>query len=301
MNAEFLAFHGVNTLILVLVSWSVFIAWRASMFTLGFHGMVAVGAYSAALVLRATGTTEPSILLFIATLVAAAGGAAVFALMLIALFTRVSSDYFAVGTLAAAEMVRIVLSNTSYLGGSLGFQTPDLVALQHRSAIYLVLLVVAALLLLTALVWYQTLLNAPYGLAISAVNCDAQMAEFLGVDSRGLRTGIFVIGSAFAGLAGALTLNLKLSVTPSDFGFVAYINVLLVVILASKSHYRLLLWGAIVYGLAEAIRSNVFGLDPAIASYREMLLASVLLTILLVKAWIERPSVDGLAEAEERR
>lgn len=288
MSGEFLAFHGINTLLLVLVSWSVMIAWRASMFTLGHHGMVSAGAYSAAFAIRALDLTEPSVPLFLVVLLAAVLGAALFALVLMGLFSRVASDYFAVGTLAAAEMLRVGLSNTFYLGGSLGFATRDLVPLSSRLSSYLALLILAGAAVAAAYFWYSGVTRSPYGLAISAINQDAHMAEYLGVDSRRLRTVVFVVGSAFAGLAGGLTLHLKQSIIPSDFGFVAYISVLLVVILAGDSQRRLLVWAVVVYGLSEAVRSNVFGLDPALASYREMLLTTALLVILLVRAWLER-------------
>jgi branched-chain amino acid transport system permease protein len=110
---------------------------------------------------------------------------------------RLRGPYFAIGTLAVAEILRItvgsVLPEVSYLPG------PLLAGYRLLPRYYLALALTAAV---TLAAWWMTRSRFGYGLA--AVREDEEVAEAIGVHAFRHKLLAFLLSSLFAGMAGGL-------------------------------------------------------------------------------------------------
>lgn len=119
-------------------------------------------------------------------------------------------DYWAIATLAAAELIRIIFLNTNlgsdYVGASYGISNipapfRDLFTTAHYGYFYLALValcVVAAYLLVT---WLD---RTPFGRLLKGIRESDEVARALGKDVRNARIWSLVIGGALAGAGGSL-------------------------------------------------------------------------------------------------
>jgi branched-chain amino acid transport system permease protein len=120
-------------------------------------------------------------------------------------------SYFALVTLAFAEVLRICASSFEFTGGGSGLQltlAPGLANLQFadRTVVYTALLVVVAVVMgLTALIKYSR-----FGAYLIAVRENEDAARALGIDTYRIKVQAMAISGAFGGLAGVLYLQLWL-------------------------------------------------------------------------------------------
>jgi branched-chain amino acid transport system permease protein len=120
-------------------------------------------------------------------------------------------SYFALVTLAFAEVLRICASSFDFTGAGSGLQlklAPSLAALQFndRTTVYTLLLVVVAVVMaLTALIKYSR-----FGAYLIAVRENEDAARALGIDTYRIKVQAMTISGAFGGLAGVLYLQLWL-------------------------------------------------------------------------------------------
>jgi len=111
---------------------------------------------------------------------------------------KLSGVYFAIGTLAAAEGLKILaayLKNVT--GGGGGFYLPPVLDLQ-----------ICALLMCTVCAAFYVVLcylsKSKYGKLIQAIRDDEQAAVALGIHVFQVRLRVFLLSALFAGLAGGL-------------------------------------------------------------------------------------------------
>ena len=120
-------------------------------------------------------------------------------------------SYFALVTLAFAEVLRICASSFEITGGGSGLQlklAPGFATLQwqDRPTLYTVLLGAVALVMgLTALIK-----QSRFGAYLVAIRENEDAAEALGIDTYTVKVQAMAISGAFAGLAGILYLQLWL-------------------------------------------------------------------------------------------
>jgi len=117
---------------------------------------------------------------------------------------RLREDYLGMTLLAIGEIARVVGQNYEPIaGGTLGVQVPDPFAWAGEVrflAFTLVLLAFAGLIYLYA----ERLARSPLGRLLRSIRDNDKAAEALGKDSTRIRIKILVVGSAIAGMAGAL-------------------------------------------------------------------------------------------------
>src|SRR5262245_24090752 len=185
---------------------------------MGFGGMVsfghaayfALGAYAAALLVKRAGV--PMLLaLPVAPLVAAAG-----ALLFGVFIVRLSHTYFAMLSLAFAQIVfTVIFKWRAFTGGDDGLLDVWPPAwLESPAARYYFPAAGggASLLALRAVV------DSPFGYALKSVRESPRRARFIGIDVRRHQLVAFVISGAFSGLAGGLFAFYNGSVFP-DFAY----------------------------------------------------------------------------------
>ncbi len=231
------------------------------MFSLGHHGFWALGAYAAAWLTRSAlgyprdesgrfvgeglaaavhgwaqqlGPSGPVV--FGASALLAMGVAALGGLLIGLPCLRLRGDYLAIVTLGFGEIVRIAVSNSdeAALGGSVGLEVPRvLMEVTRRTkpafrATWLLILLGAVALVALLL---RNLRRSSRGRALEAVAQDEVAAGLLGIDPTRSKVGAFLLGSALAGLAGALYAHYQGTITPLDFSFMEMVKIFLIVVL----------------------------------------------------------------------
>ena len=171
--------------------------------SLGHAGFMALGAYASVFI--TVKMQQPFILgLLFACLVAGVAG------FLIGVPTlRLKGDYLAIATLGLGEIIRVVLQNIEYLGGSAGISpVPKYTTWPWLFACTVI--TVAAII---------NLIDSSYGRAIVSVREDEVASELMGINITRYKVLAFVVGALFAGLAGALYAHFFYIIKPETFGF----------------------------------------------------------------------------------
>lgn len=236
------------------------------MVSFGHSAYFGIGAYGFTLaVVRAD--LPPELALVAGPLAAAAGG-----LVFGALCVRLSEIYFAMLTLACAQITYTILFQwydvTGGDTGITGFMTPRLGLTETGYASFVLAVVTLALLGLWAIV------KSPLGLMIRAVGQDRARAEALGLAGRRVQLVAFVIAAFFAGIAGTLYAVLHGSAFPDYAGLGLTLDALIMVVLGGLNSFAGGIWGAVIY---QALSTFA----PRVMHHWELLLGILLLATCL--------------------
>jgi branched-chain amino acid transport system permease protein len=183
--------------------------------SLGHAAFYGIGAYTAALMAKA-GIWGPFNLL---TAMVAAGVVGLFVGLT---SLRVREDFLAITTMGVGFLfLGIVRQQESLLGGELGISSIPSFGLDKGGFFVLVLILAA---LCAAFSVYVK--RSWMGFAFDAVADDEDTARILSVDVSAYKLAAFALGTAMAGLAGALYCYFARFIVPDDFGFITSISVL---------------------------------------------------------------------------
>lgn len=237
-------------------------AGSAGLVSLGTSSFVGLGAYVAFGLLNHYAVPLPLVLL-----AGAVAGAAVAALVSPALF-RLRGLYFTVGTLALAELLRLLMINISTFGGATGlFLQDDPPALP---VLFRYGLVVAAIASLAIAACARTRVSV----ILRAVRDDEDAAAQMGVRPFRVKLAAFMLASALAAMAGGIQ-GVKLgAIEPYGmFGLQWSIDVLTMVIIGGVGMRLGPLVGAVL----------VVALGEALADYPEahVAIAGAILIVLI--------------------
>jgi branched-chain amino acid transport system permease protein len=175
-------------------------------------------------------------------------------------------SYFALVTLAFAEVFRILAVSVGFTGGGVGMMLPlneGLATMQfgsRRGAIGLVLAFVVAALLVTA--WLR---HSRFGAWLQAVRDNEDAARAVGVDPFRIKCGAITLSAAFAGAAGAFYVQVFQYIDPAiAFGPHVSVEALVGAIVGGMGT----LWGPllgafVLHALADFTR-NLFGQLPGL-------------------------------------
>jgi branched-chain amino acid transport system permease protein len=242
-------------------SWNL-LAGSTGLVSLGTSCFVGLGAYIAFGLLNRFDMPLPLVL----TVCALAGGALA-ALVSPALF-RLRGLYFTVGTLALAELLRLIMVNVSAFGGATGIflqqDPPPLPVLFHYA------LGVALIASLAITVCARSRVSV----ILRAVRDDEDAAAQMGVRPYRVKLGAFVLASAMVAVAGGVQATKLGAIEPYGmFGLQWSIDVLSMVIIGGVG----LRLGPLVGALF------VVALGEALADYPELhiALAGVILIVLI--------------------
>jgi branched-chain amino acid transport system permease protein len=243
----------VPTYGVVLLTEIAIVALFATAFNLlmGFGGMVsfghaayfALGAYAAALLVKRA--EWPMLVGVAAAPVIAAVGALVFGFFIV----RLTHTYFAMLSLAFAQIVFTVIFKWATLtGGDNGILNvwPDEWLKSPRAYCYFTLAVVGV-----ALAVMHAIVQSPFGYALRAIRENPRRARFIGVNVRRHQLFAFVLSGFFSGLAGGLFAFFNGSVFP-DFAYLPKsFEPLVVALLGGVQSFFGPIAGAIGYKLLE--------------------------------------------------
>ncbi len=238
--------------------------------SLGHAGFMAIGAYTAAYIMLRT-----SVNLVMIIFSSLAGGifAGIIAWLIGIPTLRLKGDYLAIATLGFGEIIRILIQTTdkSFLGGAAGLSSIPI-----YSNFELVFFI--------AVICYfsiNNLMNSSYGRSLVSVREDEIASESMGVNVTNAKLLAFVMGTFFAGVAGALYSGYVGFIQPKDFGFMKSIEILMIVVLGGLGNIR----GTI----AAAIILNIIGVILQDFSEVRMIIYALLLIIIMVMKSGETP------------
>ena len=214
----------VDLLVAVLFASSLhFLMGPAGMHSFGHAAYFGLGAYAAALLVQSAGM-RMELALLLAPL-AAGLGALVYGWFCV----RLSGVYLTMLTLAFAQITwALCYQWDAVTGGSNGlagvWPAPWLASQQAYYLLTLALVAAGVLLL-------RCVLLAPFGYALRAVRDSALRADAIGMDGRRLQWTAFVVSGVFAGLAGALHVFSKGSISPESLSVGKSVDGLVMVLL----------------------------------------------------------------------
>jgi len=238
---EFILVLATDIAVAALFATSLhFLLGPAGLVSFGHAAYFAIGAYGAALI--AQHVDGSGMELALAAAPALAGAAA----LLFGWFcVRLSGIYFAMLTLAVAQIVwSLCVQWTGLTGGDDGILGlwPSAWAESRTAYYYLTLaLCFAAILLLRHAV------HAPFGFALRAGRDARERAEAIGVDVTRQQWFAFALAGAAAGLAGALFIFSKGSIFPDEAAIPRSVDALVMVLLGGVGNLAGPVLGSVVF------------------------------------------------------
>jgi branched-chain amino acid transport system permease protein len=224
----------------------------AGLFQLGHAAFYAVGAYTAALLNLKFGIP------LLWTMPIAIIVAGLFGLIVSRPILHLRGDYLAIVTIAFGEILRMLLVNnvggvTGGANGLFGIAPIQVFAYSFDSVLsnyYLVLFFVVITIFAV-----NRLENSRLGRAWMYVREDEVAAEAMGIDTVHVKAVAFVLGSAWAGLAGVLYASRIGSISPDLGSFLESVIMFSIVVLGGVGSIPGVIVGAIgMIGLPEVFR-----------------------------------------------
>jgi branched-chain amino acid transport system permease protein len=188
-------------------------------FSMGHAGFMSIGAYAAAFL--SIHTQPRSFVGFLLCLFLAACFSALSGILVGLMSFRLKGDYFAIATLGFSEIIRVLIFNLSFLGGSQGLSCIPL----HCSLSFVMITA-----LLTTFFFFQ-LYHSSFGRVCIAIREDEIAAESIGINPALIKTAAFGIGAFFAGLAGGLFAHYLQYLNPQTFDFNRSFEMIIMVVL----------------------------------------------------------------------
>jgi branched-chain amino acid transport system permease protein len=269
-----------------------FITGLADQFSLGHAGLMAIGAYSSA-VLNKEFLNDQWFFIPVGVLFGAI--VAAFAGFLISLPSfKLKGDYLAIVTLGFSEIVRVVLLNWNHVGGPRGYN-----AITKFPEFYLEYGFALILLVITFMVMYR-LKFSWFGRNLWAINEDDIAAEVMGLNVAKTKRRAFVISSFFAGLGGGFYAHHLGYISPGSFSFLISVQILIAAVLGGLGSLSGSVIAALILTfLPEALRSLPSNVD--ISGYVLVIpdVRMIIFPILLIFMMILRPQgIMGRKELE---
>ena len=276
--AVFAAVIGALTLVVDSGVWLTFLmltlygallaqAWNilggyGGQFSFGHAVFFGTGAYVQAMA-QLQGGMNAWLALLLAIAAAAAVGAFIGAM---AFRYGLKGSYFALVTLAFAEVFRIVALSVDFTGGGVGLMVPlkesaaNLQFGSRKGYIALMLVFVVAALLVTA--WLR---HSRFGARLQAVRDNEDAARAVGVDPLRTKLGATVLSGGFTGAAGAFYVQVFQYIDPAiAFGPHVSVEALVAAIVGGMGTLWGPVLGALVLHTLADLTRNLFGELPGI-------------------------------------
>ncbi len=187
--------------------------------SLGHAAFYGIGAYTGAMLTKAGWP-------LLAALLPAAGLAGLVGFLVGLMSLRVRHDFLAITTMGIAFLFVGLVRKQEWLGGEIGISS---IPAFGFGRVGLLVLALACAGLFAAVTVY--LKRSWMGFGFDSIADDEDTARILGIDVPRFKLWAFVIGTAGAGIAGALYAHHVRYIGPDSFGFVESVTVLAMVII----------------------------------------------------------------------
>jgi branched-chain amino acid transport system permease protein len=136
------------------------------------------------------------------------------------------SDYFGIATLGFTIIVKVLLDNSDTMFGFAEMKgARGMIGIPKLTTWFWVFFFLILVVIIT-----RNLLHSSYGRAIVSVREDEIAAKAMGIDIAHYKTLTFVLGSYFAGLAGALYAHINGFLHPNEFNFIKSFDPMIIVV-----------------------------------------------------------------------
>ncbi|WFU21908.1 branched-chain amino acid ABC transporter permease [Bradyrhizobium sp. CB1717] len=158
---------------------------------------------------------------------------------------RLSGHYFSMATIAVAETMRLIVTNTEWLGAAVGLSGPtvprNIFDLSFLSALPYYYLFLAILAITLAITWWMT--NSRMGFYLRAIKDSERAARSLGAPASRTKLYAYMLSAALTSVAGALYAMMFGFVDPeSGLGILISVKILIMAALGGAG----LLFGPLV-------------------------------------------------------
>jgi branched-chain amino acid transport system permease protein len=179
---------------------------------------------------------------------------------------RLSGHYFSMATIAVAELVRLVVANTDWLGAAVGLSGPTLPRsvfdLSFTSSLPYYYLFLAVLAVTIGITWWME--NSRMGYYLRAIKDSERAARSLGAAAGRYKMRAFLLSAALTAVAGSMYSIMIGFVDPeSGLGILISVKILIMAALGGVGTLFGPLIGAAILVPLEEISNNVFGGDGA--------------------------------------
>jgi branched-chain amino acid transport system permease protein len=175
---------------------------------------------------------------------------------------RLSGHYFSMATIAVAELVRLIVTNTQYLGAGVGLSGPtvprNLFDISFVSALPYYYLFLTVLIVTLAITWWMA--DSRMGFYLRAIRDSERAARSLGAPASRTKLAAFILSAAMTSVAGALYAMMFGFVDPeSGLGLLISVKVLIMAALGGAGLLFGPLVGAAILVPLEEISNNLLG------------------------------------------
>lgn len=280
---QFLSSYWQSVLVVFLINAILIMSYRLITTMGGWSfahiAIMGIGAYTSALMMTMQSPWSFWISMSVSIVVTTA-----FALVLSYPVLRTRAYYFFLSTFAASEAIRqSFIQFSAVTGGTNGIpfipRPEDVfgISLQSNSNFYLFVLAIAAVVGAGLLIFDRS----QTGKTIKAVAANEDLSTSLGMNCWRYRTLAFVVGSAVAGLAGALFATFNGTINPSDFSSTAMFKLVAAAIVGGTNTFTGPLVGLIFLTALEELFRNQASWVPFLWG------ASVIVVVLFTKGGLE--------------
>ena len=238
----------VTTILLISTIYAVFalglnLEWGfTGLINFGHVAFLAIGAYTTAM-LNISGC--PLVL----SVAAGTVMAGLFGLLLGIPTLRLREDYLAIVTIGFSEVLRFILLNEEWLTrgpfGIYGFERPlqDMIPYQYYNMFLLILFVAVLTIVYVSL---EKLVHSPWGRVLKSIREDETVPSALGKNVFSYKLQSLAIGSAIAGLAGAMLAFYLQYIDPGTFKPIETFHAWIIVILGGTASNKGTIVGALI-------------------------------------------------------
>lgn len=236
--------------------------------SLAHGGMMAIGAYTSALLMMRLGFSSW------ATLVIAGIVVGIIASLVAYPFVKLRGVYFSMATIFFGEVVRLIFdqwrSLTNGTSGLFNIPRPAPIVVPWLMNVdfatkadfyYFVLILV----LITLLILYF-IEHSSIGLTFFSIAQSNSLAESVGIDVTKCKVIAFSIGCFFAGIAGAFYGQYMGSISPEAFGFFFTINIVIYMIVGGSGRFVGPIVGALVLTIVPELFRTLKDYEPFVFS-----------------------------------
>ena len=266
---DYLAHLTLNCGIFIILAVSLnLINGLAGQFSLGHAGFWAIGAYTGAAFSVFAPLPIPDWMNLMVGCGIGGISASIAGVLIGIPCLRLRGDYLAIATLGFSEIIRLLIINMDVVGGPRGFTNIP----KWANLGWVYLWVVITILVIT------NLMRGTHGRAIISIREDEIAAESLGINTFKYKLLAFVVGSSFAGVAGALFAYSQQFIHPQGFNFLWSVIILLMIILGGLGSIT----GAVIGAVILTLLPEVLRLMGQTISQWRMVIYSLLLIMLML-------------------
>ncbi|MDY6066030.1 MAG: branched-chain amino acid ABC transporter permease [Finegoldia sp.] len=229
---------------------------------LGHAGFMAIGAYTAAIFMKAR--LVPGVAGFLISLVLAGLVSCLVGILIGLPVLRLHGDYLAIVTLAFGEIVRVLVENLKITGGAQGLA--GIPVINNFALIYVLTIVSVALM--------YSVMTSRHGRAVLAIKDNELAAQSSGINVTYYKTFAFGLSALFAGVAGAIYAQTIGVIGSNVFNYNKSFDILVMVVLGGMGSFT----GSIISATGLTILPEVL---RSLSDWR-MIIYSVVLVLVMI-------------------